>query len=188
MDHPIQFVATEDLNRNRLTSFFRIILAIPHLIWLAIWGIAAGIAVFISWFATLFAGQTPQALHDFIAQYMRYSSHVGGYITFLADPYPKFLGDTPYDADLAVAPPAPQNRWKTGFRGILAIPALIAATVLGYVLEVIAFISWICILFTGRIPQGLRDITLYIMRFNLQTHSYLSFLTDRYPDFSPTPR
>ncbi len=35
--HPIRLVVTDDLQRNRLTSFFRLILAIPHLIWLALW-------------------------------------------------------------------------------------------------------------------------------------------------------
>ena len=33
--HPIRLVVTDDLQRNRLTSFFRLIVAIPHLVWLA---------------------------------------------------------------------------------------------------------------------------------------------------------
>jgi hypothetical protein len=80
MEHPIRLRVTDDLRRNRLTVGFRWLLVIPHLIWLFIWGIAVFFAVVVSWFATLFAGQTPKGLHDFIAQYLRYSTHVNGYL------------------------------------------------------------------------------------------------------------
>ena len=33
--HPIHLVVTDDLERNRLTVFFRLILAIPLFIWVA---------------------------------------------------------------------------------------------------------------------------------------------------------
>ena len=186
--HPISLTLTDDLERNRLTVFFRLILVIPHLIWLSLWGIAVFFAIIISWFATLFAGTTPLGLHNFIAQYLRYAVQVYGYLLFLADPYPGFLGDRPYGADLVVAPPLPQNRWKTGFRAILGIPALIVTQVLGYVLEIIAFIAWIVCLFLGRVPVGLRDLIAWIVRFTAQTHGYMAMLTDRYPSFSTDPR
>ena len=159
MRHPIRFVLSDDLKRTRLTVAFRLILAIPQLIWAAIWGIAVFLAVIVSWFATLFAGQTPLGLHNFIAQYMRYTTQLHGYLLFLADPYPGFLGDQPYPADLEVDPPAPQNRWKTGFRIILAIPVLIVADVLGYLMFVVAIISWFVCLFTGAMPLGLRNLS-----------------------------
>ena len=166
---------------------FRLILAIPHLIWLYVWGIAVFFAVIISWFATLFAGQTPLGLHNFIAQYLRYSTQVFGYLLFLADPYPRFLGDQPYGADLAVAPPAPQNRWITGFRIILGIPAMIVAGVarlrrrdrLGHLVV--------------RVPLHRRHAARAAQPERLdrpvqpQTHGYMSLLTDRYPNFGTDP-
>jgi hypothetical protein len=182
--HPIRLALSDDLRRNRLTVFFRLILVIPHLIWLTLWGIVVFFAVIASWFATLFAGQTPLGLHDFIAQYIRYSTQVYGYLLFLADPYPGFMGDQPYGADLEVDPPAPQNRWITAFRIILAIPASIVSSVLSYLMYVIAIISWFACLFTGAMPLGLRNLTAWIVRFNAQTHGYLALLTDRYPSFS----
>ena len=185
--HPIRLVLSDDLRRNRLTVFFRLILVIPHLIWLSLWGIVVFFAVIVSWFATLFAGQTPLGLHNFIAQYIRYSTQVYGYLLFLADPYPGFLGDQPYPADLEVEPPAPQNRWITGFRIILAIPALIVASVLTDLMYVVGIISWFACLFTGAMPLGLRNLTAWVVRFNAQTHAYLALLTDRYPSFSTDP-
>lgn len=188
MEHPIRLSLSDDLKRNRLTVAFRLILVIPHAIWLSLWGIVVALAAIVSWFATLFAGTTPQGLHDFIAQFLRYSTQVSGYLFFLADPYPGFLGDRPYPADLSIAPPAPQNRWKTGFRIFLAIPALIVAQVLGYLLEVLGLISWFACLFTGAMPMGLRNLTAWAIRFTAQTHGYVLLLTDRYPDFSTDPR
>lgn len=185
--HPIRLVLTDDLRRTRLTVFFRLILVIPHLIWLSLWGIVVFFATIVSWFATLFAGQTPLGLHNFIAQYVRYSTQVYGYLLFLADPYPGFMGDQAYGADLEVDPPAPQNRWITAFRIIVAIPATLVSSVLSYLMYVIAIISWFACLFTGAMPLGLRNLTAWIVRFNAQTHGYLGLLTDRYPSFSTDP-
>ncbi len=41
MSHPIALTLSDDLKRNRLTVFFRLILVIPHLIWLSLWGIVS---------------------------------------------------------------------------------------------------------------------------------------------------
>lgn len=188
MGHPIVLSLSDDLRRNRLTVAFRLILVIPHLIWLSLWGIVAMLAIVVSWFATLIAGQTPQGLHDFVARYLRYSIQVSAYLHFLADPYPGFMGDSPYDADLAIAPPAPQNRWKTAFRIILALPASIVAGILSYLAGAIAVICWFVCLFTGRIPLGLRDLTAWIVRFTAQTNGYIWLLTERYPNFGTDPK
>lgn len=185
MDHPIRLSVSDDLARNRLTVAFRLILAIPHIVWLALWGIVTSLAVIVSWFATLIRGETPRGLHDFIAQYLRYTTQIMGYLLFLADPYPGFLGDREYPADLHIAPPAPQNRWKVAFRLILAIPALLVSQILGNLINVLAIISWFACLFTGAMPLGLRNLTAWVVRFTSQTNGYLMLLTERYPNFSP---
>jgi hypothetical protein len=48
VEHPIRLSVTDDLRRTRLTVAFRLILAIPHLIWLALWGIVVFFAVIVS--------------------------------------------------------------------------------------------------------------------------------------------
>ena len=88
--HPIGLIVTDDLRRSRLTVFFRLLLVIPHVIWLYIWGIAVGFAVLFAWFAALFTGRVPQGLHDFNAGFLRYSTRVTGYVFLLADPWPPF--------------------------------------------------------------------------------------------------
>src|SRR6202040_2721505 len=88
--HPIGLIVTDDLRRSRLTVFFRLLLAIPHLIWVSLWGIVTEIVVLIAWFAALFTGRVPDGLHNFIASFLRYSIRVTAYVFLLADPFPPF--------------------------------------------------------------------------------------------------
>src|SRR6185437_9986692 len=101
--------------------FFRLLLVIPHVIWLEIWGIAVCFSVLFAWFAALFTGGVPQGLHDFNAGYLRYSTRVTGYLFLLADPWPPFSSSQPYPIDVRVDPPAPQSRLTVFFRLLLAI-------------------------------------------------------------------
>jgi hypothetical protein len=187
MPHPIQVVVTDDLKRNRLTVFFRWLLVIPHAIVLALWSIVAEIAIIIAWFAALITGRVPTGLHNFIASWLRYATHVYAYLFMLADPYPPFSGSSTYPVDLQIAPPEPQSRLKTFFRIILAIPALIIAGVLRYLGLAIAVIGWFAALFLGRMPKGLRDTGAWTLRVDPQNSAYTSLLTDKYPQFGPTP-
>jgi hypothetical protein len=187
MPHPIQLVVTDDLKRNRLTVFFRILLAIPHFIVLYVWGIVAEIVVFISWFAALITGKVPDGLHNFLASYLRYSAHVNAYMSILADPYPPFSGSAPYPVDLEIAPSEPQSRVTVFFRIIIAIPALIVMYALNILHFVIVFLGWWASLFLGRMPKGLRDTGAWTLRVTLQTQAYLMLLTGQYPQFGPTP-
>ena len=83
-ERPIRLVVRDDsLERSRLTVFFRLILAIPLLIWLVVWGIGAFAVAFVLWLAVLINREAPRNLHDFVAAYLRFSTHFGAYI-FLA--------------------------------------------------------------------------------------------------------
>ncbi len=183
-DHPIRLIVTDDLRRTRLTVFFRLLLAIPHLIWVSLWGIVAFLAAIASWFATLFTGSTPQGLHDFIAGYVRYRTHVLAYTCLVADPFPGFGGRPGYPVDLEIDPPAPQGRLGVFFRIVLAIPAFLIAQILTYLLELLAFFGWFVALFTGRLPKGMRDLLAYCVRYDEQTQAYAMLLTSRYPALS----
>src|SRR4029077_10719754 len=50
-DDPIQLDVTDDLVRSRLTVFFRLLLAIPHILWLTLWAIVAYVVAIANWFA-----------------------------------------------------------------------------------------------------------------------------------------
>ena len=182
--HPIRLVVTDDLQRNRLTVFFRLILAIPHLIWLTVWGIVAALAAIANWFATLVNGQSPEGLHDFLATYLRYQTHVYAYILLVADPFPGFGGKPGYPVDIEVDSPQRQNRWTVAFRVIIAIPAFIVSGILGYLNRALAVFSWFIALAMGSVPEGLRNFAALALRYEQQTAAYALLLTGRYPSFN----
>jgi hypothetical protein len=184
---PIRLDVQDDLRRSRLTVFFRLVLAVPHFVWLMLWGIAAFFALIASWFATLIRGRSPDGLHRFLASYLRYSTHVLAFVTLVANPFPGFTGRPgSYPVDVEIEPPERQNRLVTGFRLILAFPALLIQSALGSLLILVGVYSWFYGLATGRMPRGLRNLGSYALRYNAQTNGYVSLLTDRYPYSGPS--
>jgi Domain of unknown function (DUF4389) len=86
-------IAVQLENRNRLTVAFRLILAIPQFIVLAILGLAAFVVMVIAFFAVLFTGTWPPGLRDFVVSVMRWSLRVQSYFLLLNDVYPPFSLD-----------------------------------------------------------------------------------------------
>jgi 2-(1,2-epoxy-1,2-dihydrophenyl)acetyl-CoA isomerase len=180
--HPITVIDDDDRRRWRLTTALRLLLALPHLYLLEYWGLVAVFVAIANWFIALVRGRTPPAVHDWLARYVRYSTHVQAYVFMLADPYPKFRGwPNTYPVDLRVDPPAIQSRWKIGFRLPLAIPAIVFSYVLAVVLIIVAMLSWFVALAVARVPSGFQNLGTYCLRYQLQTLAYLLLLTDRYP-------
>lgn len=182
--HPIKLVVNDDLRRNRLTVFFRLLLAIPHLLWFVLWGIVAFLAWIANWFAALIKGRSPAGLHTFLATYLRYQTHVYAYVLLIADPFPGFGGQPGYPIDLEVDPPQAQNRWTVAFRLILAIPAYIISSILGYLNRALAIFSWFVALALGRLPEGMRNFAAFGLRYEQQTMGYAYLLTGSYPSFN----
>jgi hypothetical protein len=183
--HPIRLVVTDDLHRNRLTVFFRLILAIPLFLWAVLWGVIAVLAYIVNWFATLFMGRSPDGLHNFLATFLRYTTHVRAYTLLVADPYPQFTGrEGTYPIDLEIDPPQPQSRLTVFFRWFLAIPVLLLTNILSNLSQLLAIFSWFIALALGRVPEGLRNFAALAIRIETQTYAYLLLLTGRYPNFN----
>ena len=192
-------------NRNRLTTAFRLILAIPHLI--LIGGIGFGVAssgdsrttvggeggllgavaiflAIVSWFTLVFAGKHIIEIRQFTSFYLRWRVRALAYFMLLEDVYPPF-GDAPYPASIEVADPvSPRDRVTVGLRILLAIPHMI---VLFFVLLAWCFTTiaaWFIILFTGNYPQGLYQFGVGALRWRLRVESYMLLMVDEYPPFS----
>jgi hypothetical protein len=183
--HPIRLVVNDDLQRTRLTVFFRLILALPLLLWALLWFVIAALAWIANWFATLFMGRSPDGLHNFLATFLRFGTHVRAYVFLIADPYPGFTGKLgSYPIDLEVDPPQPQNRLTVFFRFVLALPALFLTNIVSNLSNLLAVFSWFVALVTGRVPEGLRNFAALALRIEQQTYGYLMLLTGRYPSFN----
>lgn len=207
-DHPIQLAVRDDLQRSRLTVLFRLILAIPHFVWLLLFSVAAFVALVIGWFAALISRRVPSGLHRFLGRYLRYTTHLGAYLTLVADPYPPFSGDEAYPVDVSVPEIAPQRRSRVLFRFPLAIPALLLAGALSGggasvarrsgssrstgasasvgISGTVAVLGWFASLVRGQMPKGLRDAGAYAIGYRSQATGYLLLLTDVYPNSDPT--
>lgn len=185
--HPVRLVGdADDLRRSRVTVFFRLLLALPHVVWLALWGVVVAIAVFLTWFVTLVRGTPAAPLHRFAARWLRYRLHVYAFLYLAANPFPGFVGlPGSYPLDLELPPPARQNRWKTFFRLPLVIPAAIVNAALGWALIAAAVLTWFYALARGSAPWGLRNLSAYALRYDAQTNAYALLLTDAYPHASP---
>src|SRR5579884_3147005 len=133
MPPAIPITVTDDLERSRLTVFFRLLLALLPLLWVAVWSLAVFPVAFVGWVLALIEGRLARPIHDFLAAYVRYTVHVSAYLYLIADRFPGFLPKPPgeYPVDVEIPPPGPQNRWTVGFRLLLALPALIVSAALG---------------------------------------------------------
>lgn len=180
-DYPIRLVVSDDLRRSRLTVLFRYLLALPHIVWLVLYGIAAYIVLVVAWFAALVTGRVPAVLHRFLAGFLRYSTRVSAYMYLVANQFPPFGAGGAYAIDLEVAGSERQGRLGILFRGLLVFPALVLAGVLGYVMGLVAFAGWFYALATGRMSWGMRDLGAYGLRFQQRTMGYYLLLTSRYP-------
>ena len=189
----------EDL--NRLTTFFRLLVAIPILVLLgsvsgAAWqwsseqgtaaAAAAGGVLFLGpLLMILFRQKYPRWWFDFNLQLTRFSTRVSSYLALMSDRYPST--DEEQAVHLEVDYPDVKqdlNRWLPLVKWFLAIPHYIVLIFLGIAAFFAVIFAWFAILFTGRYPHGLFTFVEGVMRWGLRVEAYAVLLvTDRYPPF-----
>jgi len=185
-DHPVKLRVDDDLRRSRLMVFFRLPLAIPHIVWFLLWGIVVLVASIVVWVVALVMGRPPTWWVRFAGAFVRYTAHLGAFFWMIGNPFPGFVGAPgSYPIDVRIDPPERQNRWKTGFRLILVIPAAILSGTIGSLLFVAALLGWFTGLFVARMPRDLRQAGAWGLRYHSQVNAYALLLTDRYPDATP---
>lgn len=105
-----------------------------------------------------------------------------------------------YPVSVTIAPqPGPRNRLTTALRPILAIPhAILAGPVywssrtggaglLGAAAYAMAIVSWFTLLVTGEQFRGIRDFSLYYLRWRTRALAYIALFVDPYPPFGDEP-
>src|SRR5215218_1698785 len=78
--HPFRLVNEDDLKRSRLTVLVRILLVIPHAIWLTLYALVAILVTIANWFATLITGRPPERIHHWLTRFLRYWAYVTAYL------------------------------------------------------------------------------------------------------------
>jgi Domain of unknown function (DUF4389) len=180
----VVFDVTYVEQHNRLTTAFRYILAIPHLVLMNVWGWAAEIVALLQWFVILFTGERNEGLWHVQRSWIGYASRVYGYQYLLHDTWPTFgtmWGAEPVAFGLHYE--AKADRLTNALRVIWAIPAAIIVMVLSIAMGFVLIVAWLAILVTGRLPRGMSDFIVRVTRMVLALAAYLLLMTDAYPRY-----
>lgn len=167
---------------SRLLIFVKWLLVIPHLFILWAYGILAGVAGFVGWWAVLLTGSYPIALWNTVYGFIRWNTRVSVYYSMLRDEYPPF-GEAPYPMEMHLSRPERQSRLLLFGRIFLLIPLSIWLAVVGFWASILLFISFFAILITGNIPEGIFRSLVGVMRYALRVNLYSYVLTDEWPGF-----
>ncbi len=189
-----------DQKLNRLTTFFRIFVAIPILIIMmlllstsysysseTVKSVATGVGfVFLPLvFMLLFRQKYPRWWYDWNLELSKFLYRVAAYLYLLDDRYPS----TDEEQSVHITMPYPDakadlNRWLPLVKWFLAIPHIIVLVFLELAAFVVIVIAWFAILFTGVFPRGLFDFVVDVIRWNFRVVAYaIILITDKYPPF-----
>jgi hypothetical protein len=200
--YPVRFsVDRPDRPLNRLTTFFRLLVAIPILIVLATvsggaweWSyergtaVAAGAGGFLFFgplLMILFRQKYPRWWFDWSRELLRFSNRVGVYLGLMDDRYPSTDAHQSVHLDIDY-PNVKQdlNRWLPLVKWFLAIPHYVVLFFLYIAAAIVVVIAWFAILFTGRYPRSLFEFVEGVVRWHDRVIGYaLLLVTDRYPPF-----
>jgi len=168
---------------NRLTTFFRFILAIPLFLFIWVYEIAALVAVIIAWFALVITGRYPDGLYRFVSGFLRYYMRVVCYILLVVDVYPPFGGAEYPDYPVHVAIPERKqeySRRKALLRFFYLLPMLILVCFLMIVLYVLVIIAWVAIVVSARLPEFIATYAQFALGWLFTFQALALMLTENY--------
>ena len=204
--YPVQYsVDYPDRPLDRVTSFFRIFVAIPILIVLgsvsggtwqwtyengtAVAAGAGGLLFFGPLLMIVFRQKYPRWWFDWNRELHRFGNRVVAYLALMTDRYPATDDHQTVHLEYAY-PDVPRelNRWLPLVKWLLAIPHYVVLFFLDIAAIVVVIIAWFAILFTGRYPRALFDFVAGVIRWHNRVVAYVVVLvTDRYPPFRLAP-
>ena len=205
--YPVQFsVDYPDRSLNRLTTAFRIFVAIPILIVLgsvsgSTWASgyrhgttytisgAGGLLFFGPLLMILFRQKYPRWWFDWNLELQRFSNRVWIYLALMDDRYPATDQEQAVHLEYVYPDAAHDlNRWLPLVKWLLAIPHYVVLIFLGIAAIVVVIAAWFVILFTGRYPRGMFDFVQGVARWGNRVTAYAFVLvTDKYPPFVLSP-
>lgn len=183
-EYPARFDVEYTEGRDRVAVLFRLLLAIPIAIIMSLVTSALRTLAFAVMLMLLFRGRYPRPWFDWYLYASQFTNRVSAYVLLLTDEYPSTTDQqrVTTEADLDEAP---LSRWLPLVKWLLAVPHYIVLALLLMVASVVLVLAWFIILITGRMPRGMFDFLVGIMRWTWRVTAYVALLsTDRYPPFS----
>jgi hypothetical protein len=166
-----------------LTTLFRLILAIPLMIFGYVYEIVAFLATIIAWFSLVITARYPAGLYRFVAGYARFYTRFAAYLLLAVDTYPPFSGGEYLEYPVQVTIPVRKQKYsrlKALFRIIYIIPAYIVVLVLGIVLELLVFLAWFIIVISGRLPRFIENYMRFAFGWVLKFLALYLLLIENY--------
>lgn len=157
-------------------------------IFLAIW---LFIILIVNSFSVLFTKKYMSSAYNFVLGYMRFNAKVFFFLSGLTNKYPGFnlaINDD-YTIDMPM-PTDPGRFFAIPFLGYLArmillIPFSIFQQVINYATALgQTLYAWFTVLFMGRYPEAIFQLSRDNVRLNLAMTAYSAGLSDTYPSFS----
>jgi hypothetical protein len=205
--YPVQFsVDYPDRILDRLTTFFRIFVAIPIAIVLGavsggnwqwtsdnrttmVAASAGGLLFLAPLLLILFRQKYPRWWFDWNRELLRFSNRVTVYLALMDDRYPSTDEEQSVHLDFPY-PDVPRelNRWLPLVKWVRAIPHYVVLFFLDIAVVVAVIIAWFAILFTGRYPRRMFTFVEGVFRWHNRVITYAIILvTDQYPPFRLRP-
>ena len=195
--YPVTLEFRQPERLSRLSTFFRLILGIPLLIFVLILGAnyvslafwvpfasgLIGFLVLIHWITVLVRRRPVGWAWGTIVAVQRFLYRSYSYFMLLTDRYPPFEGDSflQYEVEKPVRIQRRQLLfWKTSS----SIPHYFILSVLWFAVAVCEVVGWFAILFTGRFPKGLANFVVGWMRWFARVNAYAMSLRDEFPPYS----
>jgi hypothetical protein len=188
MAYPVAYQADYKEHQSRLTTFFRLIVAIPWLLVAYFWELVGAVGIIVGWFAIVFTGRYPDGLYNLTAMALRYHARINSWVYLMTDEWPAFDGAEHPEYPIRLVIPEPQesySRVKTLFRIIIGIPVMIMAYLFGILIGIVGILAWVVIVITGKFPKGLFDVMKMGMAYTILAGVYFGLITESYPPISP---
>jgi hypothetical protein len=182
--------------RNRLTAFFRIILVVPALVFLASFsptsafsednlGIYAGLLALPAALAIVIRQVYPSYVLAFNEALLSLQTRVDAYLLLLTDEYPSIEENDVVSVTFPEVDAKQLNRWLPLIKWLLALPLYLVGIVYVIYAALLTLIAWFSVLFTGNYPEFCAEgVVGTIAYWNRVVGYALLMVTDEYPTFS----
>jgi hypothetical protein len=175
------------------TFFGWLYIAIPHVFLLFFMGLWGAILGFIAFWVILFTGRYPQSFFEYQVKLIRWNTRLNARLFNLADDYPPF-GLEAKDEYVTVDVKYPERI----SRGLVLLRLFFGAIYViiphAFILffrfiwtQILVFIAWWVVLFTGEFPTSWHEFIVGTLRWQTRVNLYMSYMTDEYPPFSGKP-
>ena len=200
--YPVSLSIDYSDKSKRLTVLFRLFLAIPILIILALLTSSSydsqqaakevervyyvGILFLPTLLMIVFRRKYPKWWFDWNLALTKFSLRVASYLLLLRDDYPSTDEEQAVNVQINYPDVEKElNQWLPLIKWLLVIPHFIVLCFIMIGVIFCTIIAWFIILLTGKYPKSMFDFVVGFLRWALRVDAYAILLTtDEYPPFS----